>query len=391
MWYTIGHIAEERTSYTRQWRDHGFRLFTERELRSRQSKLVKQIRIGTSRQGDPTEADGGLLAFRTGVNPITPEEWAAVPVGCRVISCDFAGTNWRTSLVKKAADGKPAKFWHITDWIKPEGGLKDHSQLIGKALLNKLNEKGYSTSKIFILNDTNALASYTVDQNNGGKGRKIPGSLVAGTGTNMSMKEFNLEAGRAKREQDPLSTLMRKKIWEGNKSLIPEGDGDMIEHFTGGDYIKYRLAAAIKLLLCLINSLPVSNEAINQVIGSILASQDQAVVSKLSKGEIDKTFGEDKEVVKGMLTKGAWLALGIAGQSLGIMIASLVKALELEAGDYWLPIQGGVIEKAYNVQQIVQETLKTLLPEFNIRLAPGSGLIGIAQLAMAKGVERLSH
>lgn len=86
----------------------GLREFTQEELSGFYQALGSAIDIGLKREGAPTEEDGGLLCIPTGVEPLTPEEWARVPIGRRVISCAFAGTNWLTAEVTKGQDGRPA-------------------------------------------------------------------------------------------------------------------------------------------------------------------------------------------------------------------------------------------------------------------------------------------
>lgn|GEM_PF-4156367 len=255
--------------------------------------------------------------------------------------------------------------------------------MIGKSIIDELHRRNYSkVSKIYILNDTNALASYTVLNQDTEVREKIPGSLVAGTGDNMSLRQFNLEAGRKPIKPDELWELMSQKIWgDEKKSLIPEGDGPINEHRIGGDFIRYRLLAALKVL---IDKSVVRVNGINEIINRILTSDNQSLISSLASEEAVGIA--DKSEYQGIVKEGALRALGIAGQCLGIMIASLVKALNLNPGKYWLSVEGGVIEKGYQVLETVNQTLETLIPDFDIKLIPGSGLIGIAQLAMVNNL-----
>jgi hypothetical protein len=75
------------------------------EVVSRRDTLRQQTQIGLQREGPPTRKDGGLLAIRTGIPPLSPEAWNQVPSGSKAFVADIAGTNWSVMSATKGEDG----------------------------------------------------------------------------------------------------------------------------------------------------------------------------------------------------------------------------------------------------------------------------------------------
>lgn len=92
----------------------GLRLYSPEELQAKYLRLVKAIQIGMPREGSPTTADGGILAIKTGIPPVTEEQWKAVPVGKSAIGCAFAGTNWKTQAIVKTDENEGCGYRHLT-------------------------------------------------------------------------------------------------------------------------------------------------------------------------------------------------------------------------------------------------------------------------------------
>lgn len=75
------------------------------EVQQRYDMSRNQLRIGLDRSGPPTMNDGGLLAIRSGITPVTPELWTPVPVGKSTLVSEFGGTNHNVSIAEKQRDG----------------------------------------------------------------------------------------------------------------------------------------------------------------------------------------------------------------------------------------------------------------------------------------------
>ena len=416
------------------------------QLRQKASSLTQQIQTGLKRT-DSTQIgrDNGVAAIDTHVSPLTQEEWSRVPEGKSVIACAFAGTNWIVNTVTKengkAQLGKnevkvenlienrtvtyggfisrmadqiekvsknnpkldtvaialgfaheniiegnenidarilsdnPGKFWKITDY-------KDHEKdLVGKSLLEELKRrKCDSITKFVIQNDTNAVAHATSTS----KSTKLPAGFVFGTGDNASLGKRNLEVGYAiVNSEDDIFLEMKKRkyISEGNQN-------NLIEYMMGGDYIKFRAIAALGLLQDqkLINTAEASS-----IISSLMTSDDGAIISKIASNKIGRRklgtliHEEISPDTYSILQEIASRSLRQAGQMMGVVIAAVAQSAGYnQTQETTYNVEGSVYWKGYKVQEEVKKTLTILSPENRLRAIEASGLIGIAQLGMAR-------
>ncbi|HLD21498.1 MAG TPA: hypothetical protein VJB65_01215, partial [Patescibacteria group bacterium] len=94
----------------------GFRPFEQTELQTLFTELKNAIHIGISRKGVPTSEDGGLLAFPTGVTPITQKDVERIPEGTAAIVCACGGTNW---IFTKATRGKNGTVKLAEPYVRP--------------------------------------------------------------------------------------------------------------------------------------------------------------------------------------------------------------------------------------------------------------------------------
>lgn len=88
---------------------NGLRAYTSEELAQYNATLRNAISIGVARTTTPTMSDGGLLAFPTGITPITAADTALIPAGTPSITCACGGTNWIFTVARKQADGSVTK------------------------------------------------------------------------------------------------------------------------------------------------------------------------------------------------------------------------------------------------------------------------------------------
>jgi len=158
--------------YQQEWNVIKFRKLKRQELRYQVTEFTKSIEIGIKRVGDPTTDDGGLLAFKTGVNPITQKEWSKVSVGQKVISCAFAGKNWKVSLVEKGSDGNVKETNYVNDPIPEEEKTLTFNEIVGlmtnkiEAVLkdNKKDNKDVTTVSISLgFPQRNVKVNYGID------------------------------------------------------------------------------------------------------------------------------------------------------------------------------------------------------------------------------------
>lgn len=77
---------------------------------SRFAAIRQQTLIGLGRQGEPTMADRGLLAIRTGSEDLS-HKWPEVPSGETTVTYtgNYGSTNWTPSREEKMADGSISK------------------------------------------------------------------------------------------------------------------------------------------------------------------------------------------------------------------------------------------------------------------------------------------
>ncbi|MBD3362270.1 hypothetical protein GF362_00965 [Candidatus Dojkabacteria bacterium] len=428
----------------------GLRPFSEYELRDIIfPKYLHAINVGINRHGDPTNEDGGLLAIPTDVELITKEQFQNVPVGKKVITCSYGGTNWVTSLVRKTDDIKteiykenmiyiPRKQRNIRfqdfilkmaeqiynilqeedkdefqfvgislgfphrnvrteygidayflrqklpkSWIVRDFHKLPFPSLIGKLFLEKLLTT-YSLPNIkyvYFLNDANSVAQQLPGKDEFGE---YPVGFVFGTGSNAALKQWNLEAGKFIMPQElDLDRRIDEKMIELG---LVHTQKKFIEHFHGGDYIRYRIASALSIL---------SEDKIisNRIAEWMIQQEDASIVSRLASGDmsyddfLDFNLVEEETEARRIyviLKECSTRALIQAGQTIGVMIASVLKSAEYNTGDIAVPVEGAVYWKGYGIQEQSQKVINLLIPENNISMIKASSVVGLAQFLMVQ-------
>lgn len=415
--------------------DMGFRPYSEDELRDTYQDLYAAVAIGMSRNGDPTMEDGGVKAIPTGVSSLSYEEWDSVPTQSTAIACSYGGTNWITAHTEKLKNGRlkiinkrtrsigkaertiefrnfvgmmaaeiegvsypnnPNKvpigislgFAHrnISDsrgveaCLIPRGPSKNWdiqyspNPVVGKELREQLPGRGVQVGKIFILNDTNAVAN----QINPHGDSKLPVGFVFGTGTNAALYDRNLEIG-----------LARMGIGDSLSDTLPRPGHvtTTIENIIGGDNIRARVVTALKLLETDHRSsglLPGDHEKDLSLI-------DGVMISRIAEGscschELEQLFGFSITTNELQIWEETTRrALIQAGQLIGVVMAAVTSAAGYTNGPAQVPVEGSVYWNGYGVQDRAKDTLSMLSPHQELSFYPASGLLGMAQIALARG------
>lgn len=268
-----------------------------------------------------------------------------------------------------------SKFWRIR---------RGKGMLIGQQMLALMHQQGQSFfQQVVITNDTVAVA---LDQT-AAFGQKfnqpiLPVGFVFGTGSNASLewrdRLINLEIGMAQLlGYDPVLRQMERL--NQTATTVP-----WLEHYTGGAYLIKRLACGLmlieekgllqtkigaKLLATDLDSSLLSQLAANQLSREAFATK----VAPLTTTE----FNLVKQCSRGIMTKSAQVA--------AIMISAVANTAGWSAGV--MPVEGSVFWRAQVSPQSsfvnqVEQTLNGLLSDHQLAFIPGSGLRGIATLAM---------
>lgn len=419
--------AIDRLDRASQWLGRlGIKEFHPAELKSFLRTTNKAICIGMVRKGEPTEADGGCLAFNSLIEPLPEDALKFIQPGSQVVVGNFGGTRWQAGLAEfdgsqvnpnisqervfpqdkrqfkspklfaqemvkqlseAAGEQKPSVvalsfgFQQNPEWtdygldaavpldepakywvVKGLAGKK-----IGALIIEEAKKQGWQIEKIYITNDTNATA---LDH---------PGArygFVGGSGTNacLAIPSYkggclqNLEAGRLRSfPETDIIRLMRRL------QLLP-GEDNIAEFYTGGDFLIKQLASVGELfkLIMETNYGPALLEQGSEIV-SLWARGDKEVIENQLGQRISETdFAILEKTSKRILTK--------AGQTMGIMMASIVA---IAGGPKpVIPAEGSVLWQAEGAMKATQETLETLLPDNCPQIIEASGTRGIAIYAL---------
>lgn len=309
----------------------------------------------------------------TAVQKYHLEEYTRLPIA---ISFGFPQHNMQLSngdIDARITSGKLPKKWRVMDC--DETCPPEQQPSLAGLLRDKLEEKGLKdVGRIVFANDTVAVA---LDVQFGAEdGVNMPAGFVFGTGTNAAMMGtpqqgiVNLEAGHARTPESD-ATFERMV----GKGYVREAE-PTIEHWLGGGYIPYRMAAAMR---CIATEYPQAKKWADFIVDH----EDQTLVSDLASGTLFCVPGEmctndDRE----FLQECAERALAQAAQLIAVEVAAVTEVMQIEEKHIFVPFEGGVLKNAFGVSDTARATLKQLLPEKEIELYAASGMVGIAKLAM---------
>jgi hexokinase len=426
----------------------GVRPFTEVEMTAMYDALSQAIAIGITRTGEPTTADGGLLALPTGIEPISLDQVQQVPDGTPVITAACGGTNWMFAVATKQADGKMTLSEPVVRPI-PE----DERQHTFQSLIDLMADEILTVGREYHLLETSQLPiaiSFGFPQHNV---RTDDGDIDARL-TSKQLPKFwqitDLDETLPVDQQVSLSGLLRESLLaRGFVSIgsivfvndtvavaldVQHGDGadlpvgfvfgtgtngamfantekgivnleighagvvprdavlDMMEQHqwvpnTHG-IMEYWMGGGYLPGRCAATILGLRDQFIDadQLASSIVNSTNQAIVSDLA----DTTSSPQQLQLHvapqefAMIQTIAQRVLHQAGQLIGLHIAAVCQAVNYTTGSTHVPYEGSLLAKGYRVATITDATVKHLLPGSDITPYRASGILGIAKLALLK-------
>lgn len=276
--------------------------------------------------------------------------------------------------------GELPKKWYITDCsisVDPE-----NQPSLTALLRAKLTKYGVQApGRIVMVNDTVAVALDV--QYDASEHKELPVGFVFGTGTNAAMYGdeekgiLNLEAGHsAPIEADDIYKIMEQRGYTNTEHAV-------MEHWTGGAHVPYRMAAALELLK------EDFGDRWQEWAEEIIGNQHQALISDIAQGDFQYVYTLNPTPEEaGILQELAKWALAQAGQSIGIMLAATASAAGYTEGTAYVPYEGSLMKKGYMVEAYAVETLDTLIPGQDLHPYTASGMIGVAKLALVKSYNR---
>lgn len=428
-----------------------FRHYSADELRIHEQDLRHSIVKSITRAPDQKMAPDEMMAIDTGSEPLTKAQWDMVPAGTQALGCNFGGQNWKVVLAEKNNQGKVgildmrelkniperdrkvefpqligrmadqivevvkgkdisavqavaislgfahkkeateigedgaftdreiSKFWEITDFAE--------NLFIGKALFEALEERGIILPHrlIYIDNDTKAVANTVIDIDEAIE--KLAMGGVFGTGMNLFLRRINLEIGHKKLQPDEVAREMTRR------KFLPFKEEDVdnrfeYEHIIGGDYIKYRALAALGLAG---NQKLFDKELVERVIENIIKEGSGSIVSDLARG--DKTI-KDRLAIDDNIFEAASIAAQTALTQAGQLMVTMIHAVAAEAGltgqKAYVPVEGSVYERGYQIQEVMKRTSQLLHPGNKLEIKIVNGLEGMIQYAMYHSALKLN-
>lgn len=263
---------------------------------------------------------------------------------------------------------------------------------IGKALLQRLRDKGIlkQIDYAVILNDVNALSHFITQS----RVKKLPASIVAGSGTSGAVKDVNLEAEYATMPKDKVYREMRRR--SKKQKWIPEVFQDnALELYTGGYAIKYRALAGLGLLA----KSNIINKAVTElIINKLFDNNEQDLVSRLADGTFtldafNKKFGLHlNEEIFGLVCESSRRALRQAGQLIGVLTTAIALASGYDGQSKTaIPAEGGVLKNGFGVKKAAYAAIKDLLPGSQLTyMLDASSIEAIGQLGLVWKNEHLN-
>lgn len=389
--------------------------------------LIIEVKKGLSQ-----DINRKIEAVNTGIKPITLDEWKKVPIGTKVITGAYAGTNWITALVEKGENGLPL-YTELNTIMIPscerQVTFDGFVEIMTKAIIlasHKIDCKNINTIAISLgFVQRNEKTSIGVDAqfiiNNLGKNweiadfnKNIPNEKQPFLGKllihklrqkgfqNYKYVFFQNDTNSVANYINNLSTpnslgvgfvfgtgdnasLDTIDLEIGRLDIIPADEifdnlvkekiiidsWKRFEHWMGGHYIKRRLAMDMKL------------RGEDEIFNIIMNNHDGTILS-------DIAMGKYKDQLLNKAQAPALRILKETGQYIGTLIAAVIIAAGYKSPDLVvLPVEGGVYWKAYQVKEIAQDTINLLIPNNKIKIISASGIIGVAQAAMVNSISRL--
>lgn len=261
------------------------------------------------------------------------------------------------------------KHWEIIDMHN-----LPFSCLVGRALIDKLNDKLPKLKNIYIRNDAEAIGDDVRPLINNQK--ILPITLVAGTGLGIVLAHkkdehnVNLEIGRAVIKPDTFGVIEHMY----NAGVIREPQ-NIIEYHIGGDFIKSKVLYALKNL-AVIKSMSILENLFD-------SNHSGDIVSRLAQKEEEFYLPEEDVEVCAHIARAALLQ---AGQLIACAYAAVIEAAGynrcLDSEEILIPTDGSILHKAVFVMHEFKATLEYFIEHSKMIPLESSGLDGIAKFAI---------
>ncbi len=292
-----------------------------------------------------------------------------IPIG---ISFGFPQTNIKRDngdIDSRITTPNLPKKWVVTD-CDPNLPAEQQPSLTD-VLRAELIERGVKyPGAITIINDTVAVSLDVRHTEN------VAVGFVFGTGTNAALYVseqkgiLNLEAGHTPMPVDDVWNEMQRRGYVTEKPAF--------EHWMGGGYLPYRIAAALYLLE---DEVPQAARFAEMFIHT----ENQALISHLAEGNFsDLQFAGLSAEEQDLLRSVCRRVLTQAGQVIGIMSAVVAQHAGYKQGLAYFPFEGSLMKKGYNVERTALDTAELLIPGHQLQPYIATGMVGVAKLAMVQ-------
>lgn len=428
--------------------DHaGIRTLTNEELIEHSKHFRNSIRIGVERKTAPVSTDGGLLAFPTHVEPITPESVQALPIGTVAIVAACGGTNWIFQQATVTAMGEVSLSEGFIRPIPPEERTHTFASLvdlIAEEIINVAKEYnllnianlpiaisfGFPQTNIILENgDVDARINKPVlpkfwhitDCNGDLTPEQQPSlanllraSLMAKGMTSIGRIVFvNDTVGVALDMQHPGKDLPVGFVFgTGTNAALYVANSDKgILNLEAGAAKMMPIDSALQYMIDaklvpyassnieywtgggylparVAAGVEMLNDAFTdpkQIQTVLLKTFNQAILSEIAEGESPRKNEFHVGPSEYVLLKEiARRVLAEAGQCIGLMIGSVILESGVYTGEWMVPYEGSLMKKAYSVQNTALKVVNLLVPGATIIPYHASGMVGVAKLAMVR-------
>jgi hypothetical protein len=366
-----------------------------------------------------------ILAIDTGIKPITWSQWKQAPIGKKVISCAYAGTNWITALIEKSTGDKPLYNELNSTLIKSNKhqiSIDNFVELMADNIITatrNIDLTDIDTVAIALgFSQNNKITTYGLEAQ---FNVKYPGKTwnILGFNENITPENQpylgkilleklhknnlgnfkyiffqndtnavanfinestidntigagfifgtgdNASIGRFNLELGRLDLIEADEIYNGliNEKIITVNTRKL-EQWMGGDYIIKRLA--MEMLL----------KGENEIFNTIMANQDDTILSVIASGKY-------KNPILSKAQSSAQRILTEVGQLIGVVMVAVATA---GGYDSQIPavllVEGSVFWKGFGVKETAKDIMNLLIPHNHLNIIEASGIIGIGQAAI---------
>lgn len=430
----------------------GIREYTREERHQFFIDLRKKISIGIKRTTAPTMTDGGLLAFPTGITPITGADTALIPANTPSITCACGGTNWIFTVARKQADGSVKKEEPFIKPIPEDQRQMPYAgwvSLFADEIMNVVKEYdliaepnlpiaisfGFPQTNIRMPNgDVDARLSSRIlpkfwqvtDLNESLPPQDQPSlaGMLREALTQRGLKSIGnivfvndtvavaLDVQHQSKDRPDLpvgfvfGTGMNAAVVGGEKGIVnlEVGSAEILAADRVLEEMQRRsLVPTLKPQIeywvgggFLVGRIAGGVASIadvftdpEQLIRTMNGSTNQALVSDMAEESSPRQL--ELHVGPGeypLVQEMARRTLTAAGQLIGVIIAAVCAEAGYSTGAVYVPYEGSLLAKGHGVQDVALKTVGELLPGSDVKPYKADGVIGVAKLAMVKSLVR---